>query len=48
MCSSGISVDIPTNADPGSHWGALVAITMPVAQTNGTTVQVRTGVILLV
>lgn len=42
------SVDVPVNADPGSHWGALVAITMPVAGATGAAVQVRTGVILLV
>jgi hypothetical protein len=42
------AVDIPANADPGSHWGALVAITAPVAQSSGTAVNVRTGVILLV
>src|SRR5205823_8375311 len=42
------SVDIPANADPGSHWGALLAITSPVAQSNGPAVNVRTGVILLV
>src|ERR1700730_7742331 len=42
------SLDIPANADPGSHWGALLAITAPVAQSNGTAVNVRTGGILLV
>src|SRR5207249_2240043 len=42
------SVDIPANADPGSHWGALLAITAPVGQSNGAAVNVRTGVILLV
>lgn len=42
------SLDVPTNADPGSHWGALVAITAPLLQANGTAVNVRTGVILLV
>ena len=42
------SVDIPANADPGSHWGALLAITAPAAQSNGAAVNVRTGVILLV
>ena len=41
-------VDIPANADPGSHWGALLAITSPVTQSNGAAVNVRTGVILLV
>ncbi len=42
------SVDIPANADPGTHWGALLAITAAVAQSNGTAINVRTGVILLV
>ena len=42
------SLDIPANADPGSHWGALLAITAPAAQSNGAAVNVRTGVILLV
>jgi hypothetical protein len=42
------SMDVPVNADPGSHWGALVAITAPVAAGVGAAVQVRTGVILLV
>jgi len=42
------SVDIPANADPGSHWGALLAITAPIGQANGTAVSVRAGVILLV
>src|SRR5437763_6823958 len=42
------SVDIPANADPGSHWGALLAITAPVGQSNGAAVNVRTGAILLV
>lgn len=41
-------MDVPTNADPGSHWGALVAITAPVEGGGGAAVQVRTGVILLV
>ena len=42
------SLDIPANVDPGSHWGALLAITAPAAQSNGAAVNVRTGVILLV
>src|SRR2546429_2418687 len=39
------SVDIPANADPGSHSGALLAITAPAAQSNGAAGNVRTGVI---
>ncbi len=42
------AIDVPANADPGSHWGALLAITAPVGQSNGAAVNVRTGVILLV
>src|SRR3989441_3827815 len=42
------SLDIPANADPGSHWGAMLAITAPVGQSNGAAVNVRTGVIFLV
>jgi hypothetical protein len=42
------SVDIPTNADPGSHWGAILANTAPVAAGSGAAVQARTGAILLV
>lgn len=42
------SIDVPMNADPGSHWGALVAITAPTEGGTGAAVQVRTGTILLV
>jgi len=42
------SIDVPANADPGSHWGAILAITAPVSQNGGAAVQVRTGTILLV
>jgi hypothetical protein len=43
------SIDVPANADPGSHWGAILAITAPVAGGGGAAaVQVRTGTILLV
>lgn len=42
------SMDVPVNADPGSHWGALVAITAPAQGGTGAATQVRTGVILLV
>jgi hypothetical protein len=42
------SIDVPVNADPGSHWGALVAITALTEGGSGAAVQVRTGVILLV
>ena len=42
------SLDVPANADPGSHWGAIVAVTAPVAGGGGAAVQVRTGTILLV
>jgi len=42
------SMDVPQNADPGSHWGALVAITAPSQSGAGAATQVRTGVILLI
>jgi hypothetical protein len=42
------SLDVPANADPGSHWGAIVAVTAPAAGGGGAAVQVRTGTILLV
>ena len=42
------SLDVPANADPGSHWGAIVAVTAPVMGGGGAAVQVRTGTILLV
>lgn len=42
------SIDVSVNADPGSHWGAVVAITAPSVGGSGAAVQVRTGVILLV
>jgi hypothetical protein len=42
------SIDVPVNVDPGSHWGALVAITAPSQGGSGAATQVRTGVILLV
>lgn len=42
------AIDVPANTDPGSHWGALVAVTAPTESGPGAAVQVRTGVILLV
>jgi hypothetical protein len=42
------AIEVPANADPGSHWGALVAVTAPTEGGSGAAVQVRTGVILLV
>lgn len=42
------SIDVPVNADPGTHWGALLVITAPQEQARGAAVQTRTGVILLV
>jgi len=42
------TIDIPANADPGSHWGALLVRTAPVSSAGGAAVQVRVGTILLV
>lgn len=42
------AIDVPVNADPGSHWGALLVTTAPAEQASGAAVQTRTGVILLV
>ena len=42
------AIDIPANADPGSHWGALLVRTAPVSSAGGAAVQVRVGTILLV
>jgi hypothetical protein len=41
------TIDVPVNADPGSHWGALLVTTAPAEQPNGTAVRTRTGTILL-
>jgi hypothetical protein len=41
------TIDVPLNADPGSHWGALLVTTAPHEQADGTAVRTRTGTILL-
>ncbi len=43
-----LAIDVPINADPGTHWGALLVTTAPQEQSSGAAVRARTGVILLV
>jgi len=42
------TMDVPTNADPGSHWGGLAVVTTPIESGGGAAIQVRIGTILLV
>jgi hypothetical protein len=42
------SIDVPPNADPGSHWGALLIHTAPQFSGEGAAVQVNIGTIILV
>ena len=42
------SVDVPPNADPGSHWGALLVTTAQQSSGGGAAVQARSGTIILV
>ena len=42
------SIDVPVNADPGSHWGALLVVTVPVSSGNGAAIQTRIALLLLV
>lgn len=42
------SIDVPANADPGSHWGTLLVVTVPVSSGNGAAIQTRTALLLLV
>jgi hypothetical protein len=42
------SIDVPANADPGSHWGALLVVTVPASSGNGAAIQTRTALLLLV
>ncbi len=42
-------LDVPPNADPGSHWGTLLVITSPQAGSgSGAAIQTRIGLIILV
>jgi hypothetical protein len=42
------SLDVPANADPGSHWGTLLAITGPQAVGPNTAINTRLGLLILV
>ena len=42
------TIDVPTNADPGSHWGTLLAVTSPQDTGSGVGVQARLGFIIYV
>jgi hypothetical protein len=42
------TIEVPPNADPGTHWGEILVITTPPNQANGAAAQVGIGVILLV
>ena len=44
----GFTIDVPTNADPGSHWGTLLSVTSPQSTGSGATVQERLGFIIYV
>lgn len=44
----GFAIDVPVNADPGSHWGTLVSITAPQSTGSGIGVQARLGFIIYV
>lgn len=42
------SVDVPKNADPGTHYGVLLVSTAPVSQGAGAAIQTKIGPIILV
>jgi len=42
------TIDVPTNADPGSHWGTLLSVTSPQSTGTGVGVQERLGFIIYV
>jgi hypothetical protein len=42
------TVDIPTAADPGTHYGALLVTTAPITQAGGAAIQMKIGPIILV
>jgi hypothetical protein len=47
--SLGFAIDVPANADPGSHWGTLLSITAPQSTGGpGIGVQARLGFIIYV
>jgi hypothetical protein len=42
------SIDVPANADPGTHWGGLAARTMPGTGGAGAAIQAKVGAVLFV
>ncbi len=42
------AVDVPPDAEPGTHWGTLLVVTQPVKMDSGAGVQTRIGPIILV
>jgi hypothetical protein len=41
------TIDVPANADPGTHWGAVTVRTAPVSSGAGAAVQSKIGAIIL-
>jgi hypothetical protein len=41
------TIEVPVNADPGSHWGGVVVRTAPVPAGGGAAIQARVGTIVL-
>jgi len=41
------TIDVPANADPGSHWGGVVVRTAPIPAGSGAAIQARVGTIVL-
>src|SRR5438552_4209060 len=41
------TIEVPANADPGSHWGGVVIRTAPVSTGSGAAIQARVGTIVL-
>ena len=46
--SLNFALDVPANADPGSHWGTLLAITGPQNAGPATIINTRLGLLILV
>jgi hypothetical protein len=44
----GFTIDVPADADPGSHWGTLLSVTSPQGMGAGAAVQERLGFIIYV
>ena len=41
------TIEVPANADPGSHWGGVVVRTAPIPAGSGAAIQARVGTIVL-